>query len=240
MAGSAVTVTVKRTATNGKSVAVRGAMHEVVAGTFSVDDFEPPIGEVSVYSAYTQDAGDVPSTESSGTNFTVTQANPLSWIADPLDPSTATSVRVGSMGDRTMAVPSEMLPIIGSATPVLVSGVRQEGFSTITFVAVTLAELQALRNVLLQTPIVLFRAPGPSWDVGAVFLGIGDVIEKTIGPITDTNRHVTAVATRITRPDSSLAGPLHTYGDLASRGYTYRNLSDPDLTYLQLAQRGGL
>jgi hypothetical protein len=240
MAGSAVTVTVRRTGADGASAYVRGALDSIVAGTFFVDDYECPIGEQSTYSSYTtNNVGEV-STESAGTNITVTQSGTLSWLSDPLTPNSAVAVRLQSFPDRSMSIESAILSVIGSATPVMVAGVRQRGAGSIAFLTMTLAETQALRSVLLSTPIVLYRAPDPSWDIGAVFLGMGDVVEKRVGAIQDPVRIFTGAVTFITRPAASVNGPIHTYAELTAHGYTYRNLSDANLTYLQMAQRGGL
>jgi hypothetical protein len=240
MAAGAATVTVRRTNIDGESVYVRGAKDATVAGTFFVDDYEPPIGEQSTYSSYTTNGVGEASTESAGTNITVTQSNALSWLSDPLVPGSAVAVRLQAFPERAMNVQSAILPIIGSSTPVMVAGVRQRGSGTITFATFTLADTQALRSVLLSTPIVLFRAPDPSWDIGAVFLGVGDVTERRVGAIQEPTRIFSGAVTFITRPSASINGPIHSYTELTAHGYTYRNLSDANLTYLQMAQRGGL
>jgi len=235
---NAATITVWRVSASYSKVAVRGASNTLVAGPFTVDDFEAPLGEQLTYSAVTYDSGGVPSDESDGTNITLVSTS--TWISDPLIPTSAITVRIGDFPERTREIDAEFMRPIGSDTSIMVAGQRARGSGQLMLVTTTLDDLNDLRGVLMQTPLILIRAPYASWDLGSEFLGFQNVSEKRIGPLAEPTRQIVSDIVYIQRPVPEIAGPLHTYAELAGKGYSYTILSAADLTYLQLAQRGGL
>jgi len=235
-------ITIYRTTSRG-TVSLRGATEKILTGLpFVVDDYEAPLNEVLTYTAITKTVLAVPSTTSA--LYTIQLDSVYTWLTDPVVPTNATAVRVHSFPDLVRTIDNAMLNVIGSPSPVMVSGQRLTGSGRLSLVTLTLNELEILRSVLDSTPVVLLRAPAYTWDIsdgGAAFFGIGTVTEKRINRlISDPTRLIEMDVTVVSQPPTTLTGALHTYAEIALKGYIYRNLSDPNLTYLQLSQRGGL
>jgi hypothetical protein len=237
MDAGANTVVVYRTDSAGKTI-VRGAANSLVAGPFTCDDFEAPIGELLSYTAVTFTVGQVQSDESPAALLTLVSTS--TWLSDPLVPTTAVSVTVGEFPDRTRDIDASILRPIGSDAGIIVAGVRGKGSGVLTLVTLALDRLNALRAVLTSTPIILLRSPYVSWDIGTQFLGVQGIVERRIGPMAEPARYVALDVSYVKRPAPAIGGPLHTWDELKSKGYTWNALAAADLTWLQLAQRGGL
>jgi hypothetical protein len=235
---SSYSVSVFRSSASSPMAPVRGAVNQIFAGSYTVDDFEPPLGELLTYTAVGYRIDGTPSPQSTG--VTITLASASTWLSDPITPGSAVAVRIGSAGDVDHDIDAAFLGVIGSDSPVMIAGTRQLGSGQVTFTVTDLASLLALRAVLLQAPVMLLRTPNSTWDIGARFLGIAKVSEKRVGPLAEPTRLVVCDVTYVRRPDASLAGPLHTWNELLGKGYTWSQLANADLTWIQLEQRGGL
>jgi hypothetical protein len=234
-AAGAINVTVFRSSSSG-TVIVRGASHTTIAGSFTVADFEAPIGEVLSYTAVTFDLADVQSDESGPA--TITLASATAWLSDPLDPASATTIRIKALPEREYSLDFALMSPIGSDSPVQVSGVRQRGAFKLSLVTLSAAERTALRTLFLRAPVVLLRAPVAAWDLGSEFLGVGAVTERRVGLLAEQSRVTDLDCTYVQRPAPELAAPLHTYAEMTATGLTYRQIRDTGRTYLQLVQLG--
>lgn len=231
---SAVAITVYRSSVTGTFV-VRGADHAVASGAFTVTDFEAPIGEVLSYTAETYDAAGVTSDLGGPANITLTSAR--AWLSDPLDPTQATPVYVKSAEERVRAVDSVMLLPIGASAPIMVSGVRQTGAGTIVLTTVTLADTRTLRGIT-DGPVLLFRAPTTTWDLGTLFLGVGTIREDRRGKLAEGTRDFSLDYVVVQRPSPTIAAPLYTWDVLAQTGKTWGQVLASGRTWLTLQTLG--
>jgi len=234
---TANTITIYRQSSAGK-IPLRGATNALIAGTFVVNDFEAPLNENLIYTAVTFDNAGVPSSESIAQIINLSSV--YTWLADPITPSSAAPVRIKDFPMRSNPIDFTLLNVVGSDAPIMVAGARQMGAGKLSILTSTLNELNTLRALLATSPVLLLRAPSATWDIGSAYIAVGNVDEKRVGLISDPMRVVDMDVTFVNPPSSVISGSLHSYAELDSKGYTYRSLSSPDLTYLQLAQRGGL
>jgi len=239
VAPDADSITIYRTDSSGETVSLRGATEAVLTGSFVIDDYEAPLNTVLTYTATTRTITKVPSTGSQ--SYAIELSSVYTWLTDPVVPTNAVAVRVREFPSISKSIDNAMLSVIGSPYPVMVAGQRLAGSGRLSLLTLDLGELELLRSVLQSTAILLLRAPYTTWDLGTAFLGIGNVSESRWSRlISDPTRIIELDVTYVAQPPATITGALHTYAELAQRGYTYRNLSDPNLTYLQLSQRGGI
>jgi len=234
---SAATVTIWRSDSAGKNI-VRGASNVLIAGSFTVDDFEAPIGELLTYTAVTFDVFGVSSDESTGTTITLSSTG--TWLSDPLTPSTAVQVTIADFPEVSRIIDAEMLTPVGATAPIMIAGVRSKGAGSLTLATTTLLALQSLRTVIDDSPVILLRVSVTDWDIAAQHYGVQNVTERRIGKLAEPTRLMTLDVTAVQRPSPDIAGPLHTWSEVLSKGLSWKGIADADLTWLQLAQRGGL
>jgi hypothetical protein len=237
LASSAYTISVWRTDSTG-TYEVRGAVNTPVVGSFTVNDFEVPLGTTVTYTAATTDFDGFQSGTSTGVAITLNSTR--AWLTDPIIPTTALMVRIADVGERSRDIDSASYSIVGTDAPSFVGGTRQSGQGSITFNTLTLQEAQDLRALMSGSPVLLLRAPYDTWDIGTIHLGFGKVTEQRLSrSIVEPVRNLVCDVVYAQRPSPIIPGPNHTWQELADKGYTWRNLSDPNLTWLQCAQRGG-
>jgi hypothetical protein len=235
-AAGTTTVTVYRTDGTGQRVIVRGASKAVIAGAFTVADFEAPFGQTLTYTAVTYDPAGVASDESAGAAIIVGSAT--SWLTDPLAPDNAAPVRLRTPPDETLEIDRDIMTPVGSALGIQVSGTRSQGSYSLTLTAENATVRNTIRAVLRAAPVVLLRVPDPTWDLPAAFLGVGTIVMRRIGRIGEGARYIDLEATIVARPAPELAGPLYTYADMTGTGKSYTQLTATGRTYLQLVQQG--
>lgn len=238
IAAGAATVTVFRAAPGGAPVPVRGASRAVVAGTsFTVADFEAPLGVLLTYTAISYDAAGGPSDESAGA--TITLASTVAWMTDPLTPSLAEQFMLARAPDQVMDIDTDLAVPIGATRPLLDAGPRQDGTFNLAFSACTPEDRDALRALLKATPIVLLRFPDTTWDVPSDYYAIGPLRVARLGPLLQVQgRRLEADATLVAPPAADIAAPLHTYAEMSATGLTYQQIKDTGRSYLQLVQLG--
>lgn len=230
------TIDVWRTSASQGRVLVRGAARAIAAGSFGVDDFEAPIGELLTYTAATYDIADVSSDESVG--VTITLSTDRAWLTDPILPNTAAQVTIRDFSTRRRKIDADLLLPIGATRPLMVSGTRQAGEGTLVLATTSLAGTRDLRELLERNPVLLLRAPSDDYDIGAEFLGITDYAETRYGKIREGGRYFSLEVTYVQRPDPSITGPLWTWDDLAASGKTWSQVAASGYTWLQLKQLG--
>lgn len=232
--------TVYRTDAQSGKVTVRGAQQQVMAGTFTVDDFEAPLSIPLVYTAITHKADGTPSDESAGQ--TITLSSTSSWLTNPLDPTQALTVRIADDPWTEQDIEAVFLLPIGSAAPNMISGTRQTASARpLMLYTATLSDLSSLRALLSSAPVLLLRTYDTTWDIGAIFVGSARITTKrTSKMLAEPSRYVLLDARAVARPDPSVEGPLYTYADLTGHGYVYAQVVAAGATYLRLAQNGGL
>jgi hypothetical protein len=206
---------------------------------YTVADFEVPIGESVIYSAATFDANDVPSDESAGNPITLTSIT--AWLTDPLTPATAVAVYLKDPPNQTLDIDRTLILPIGTTDPLQVSGERQSGsYDKLVLVALDETTRIKIMAVLASAPVVMLRAPDPSWDMPAVPLGIGGVRKMRIGRVQNPERYIElADATIVARTDPSIAGPLWTWDDVLATGISWNQLAATK-TWLSLLRDGPL
>jgi hypothetical protein len=232
---AATTITIYRTTGSGGRVIVRGASGAIVSGTFTVTDFEVPLGEVATYTAATFDVGGVASDESAGVAITVNSDR--SWLTDPLEPASAARVWIRDPGDRERALESAMLLPIGATAPTMVYGVRQLGAGQLSIATLTLADTIALRTIT-EGGVLLLRAALSAHDIGTMYLGVPSLTERRIGKLAEGSRYFDLTYVRVARPDPSIPAPLFDWDAVAASGKTWSQLSATGKTWITLQQTG--
>lgn len=234
-----VTYTVRRSSASSEpGTVVRGASKKIIVGAATVADFEVPLGEAVTYEAVTYDALGEESTPSAPVVITVASGTP--WLTDPLNPDAALPVTFDYHApSRSMPVEQEAMYPLGSARAVVVSGRRALGTYGLSLAACTLADLQALRSLLLGLTVAMIRVPDPTWDVPQDYYALGEVAESRVSQLLRVGGRVFSFPATLTRrPDPSIEAPLWTYADSTATGRTYAQSTALGRTYLVRSQGG--
>lgn len=235
VATTADTITVWRTTASLGRVIVRGASRAIVGGTFTVTDYEVPLGELASYTAATFDVGGISSDEA--TPATITVGSDRSWLSDPLEPTAAAQVWIRDAGDRERPIDSQMLLPVGAKYPTMVYGVRQGGQGTLSLATLTLADTVTLRAIT-ESGVLLLRAANATYDLGAVFLGVPTLTERRIGKLAHGYRYFDLQYVQVARPDPSIPSPLYDWDAVTASGKTWTQLAATGKTWITLQQTG--
>lgn len=228
-------VNVWRTA-DGSRQAVRGARGRTVVGSDFVTDYEAPLGRTL---SYDLEVISGVCAQAPVTTATVTVTSSTWWIQDPLVPSSAIALSSGPTSDGaprlTAAAVKDLeyagavniIPILGSDAPVALSGNRTIGgnvdFSIFTDAASASAQL---RNLLLQTSLLLIRPNGDSVSAplpGLCYYSSAKPVEQPM-PTTysGTLTHWQLTGDLVAAPTMNVLVPIWTYGTVAALWATYQ------------------
>ncbi len=244
-------VNVWRTA-DGTRKAVRGARRWSIVGSDTVTDYEAPLGRVL---AYDLEVVSGVCAQAAVTTATVTVTSSTWWIQDPLMPSTAIAVSslTASDGSPTLSASAvkaleyaasvTIIPILGSSEPVALSGNRTIA-GNVDFSLFTDAADQSalLRNLILQTPLLLVRPSGDRFSKplpGLCYLSSAKPVEQPI-PTTysGTLTHWQLTGDLVAAPTMNVLVPLWTYGAVKALWTTYQQAQTglAGKTYLNVLQ----
>lgn len=158
-------ITVYRLA-EGVSEVVRSGLQASASGSFSITDFEAPLGTPIVYSAETYISG---VSDGFSATSTITIDTEAIAIQDPLNPNNSVSVLLGSGGDfmlgteafSSISRPTQITKsmVIGRAKPV-VQFYGRKGIEGLEFDVLVDNSQYGKFNDVLDTQPLLIRTPG--------------------------------------------------------------------------------
>lgn len=227
-------ITIWRYSSRGRE-AVRGAQFALVSGPFLIVDYELPVYEAVQYTATGYDAAGIPSPESGQSDpVTLTPPEGCPWFADPLRPASSMRIQVVDWQTRVHARESSILWPELSDTAVVVAGTRRQPASTVRLRTTAADDLTRL-TALSQAPRVLIRFD-PSWAPWRdVYVHVGDLTEERANhKRSDGQRFWSAPLTPVRSPSPSLAGSLHTWGEVVATYATWADVIAAKATWLDL------
>lgn len=170
-------VTVTRTDVGGRAYPVRtsdGGALPVSGGAATVYDYEIPYGTTATYSVAASGVTTV--------TATATLEVPVPWLVHVGVPALSAPVdfRINTNDEESWGVEQGLFQILGSSTPVPVSGVaRQSPSSTLIVSADTPAQVQAMRDILADGSALLLNVPaGLSLGLATSYISVGQVRNK--------------------------------------------------------------
>ncbi|GAA2636958.1 hypothetical protein GCM10010399_82610 [Dactylosporangium fulvum] len=221
--------TVSRVHADGTVWPVRAAAPALVASTTGVGwvgyDHEAPLDQPVTYRATsTQDPAVVAS------NPVTVASDParvgsMIWLTHPLKPSLSRLITCTGIGARTRKARDSILPIIGRADPVAMTGARLSPVAEMTLLTTTLAETAGLAALLADGATLCVRCPG-SWGQMWFYAAVGDAVDEGpagVGPNQD--REWRLPFTQVAAPAGVGNGAIGiTYADVLATYGTYETL----------------
>ncbi|WP_143466762.1 hypothetical protein [Lentzea kentuckyensis] len=191
------------TSTGGNWTGTPGLSISQLAPVLIVDDGEAPFDTTLTYEAYNPSltGGRVASVS------VVLASTGLTWLTHPAAPSQPLTVQLSAPTPaRTYDVDQGVFYPVGRARPVVVSAAqRHAATGTLTFGALTRAELRSLLDTFADLSPVLLRVPG-DYDPSDMWVVLGALTVDPQGrlPYQDT-RLISAPFTEVDPPDAALA-----------------------------------
>ncbi|WP_394621306.1 hypothetical protein JNUCC0626_20075 [Lentzea sp. JNUCC 0626] len=188
--------------TGGSWTGTAGLSTSLLAPLFVVDDGEPPFDTAVTYEAYNAalTGGRVASVP------VLLASTGTTWITHPAAPASPFVVQLAAPTPvRTYEVDQGTFNVLGRARPVVVSAAqRRAATGTVTFGALSRAELRSLLATFGDLSPVLLRVPG-DYDPGDMWVVLGALTVDPQGrlPYQDT-RVISAPFTEVDPPDAAL------------------------------------
>lgn len=186
---------IRRINPDGSASTVRnGEPATFSSGAWSDYDYEAPMDLAVTYQVLSSDQTTVQATSSSVT----LASNDKTWLKDPTVPSLNFALKVTSLPELTRDLPQGIFWVAGRRFPVITSGQRFVPTAELSCYTETVAERQAMLNILSSGRVLQLSTPdGYGW--GALYAGVGTVTEarKTLAdnpvrqwalPLTVTDR----------------------------------------------------
>ncbi|MFF8879597.1 hypothetical protein [Streptomyces flaveolus] len=231
-----------RAAEDGTEVPVRGGDLAWAPGGISVAyDHEAPLGRPSVWYAYPVSASGVVGARSAGVALTIPEPQPTRdvWIKSLSQPALSLRVRVESWPTLEYVERQERFDVEGASAPVMRVDVWSLPTSSVTIETDTLAEREALLQLLTTTTVLLqtrqeYGRPDSYWVPGKI-------TETMTGDAGDPHRVWTVALTAVDRPptvDTALRIPGRSYRDSAVQWPTYADRIATGQTYRDVTTGG--
>lgn len=214
-------VTLSRTDADGSTKLVRtadGGPLVLSGGAASIDDVEMPYGTAVTYSIA---EGSAPTTS---TSLPVDGV----WLVHLGDPARSVSVhfRRGSFASEEWEIDQGVFPILGRATPMVITGGTRNAPKSSFVVAVSqAAQLSALKYLLADgSPLLLNCSPGMGYGIDTNYIAVGSVnVARTVQPLVYSERDVTLNYQVIARPVGGTRAPV-TWADVAAEYATWSSI----------------
>lgn len=200
------TITISRVDSSGGTTPIRNGDPGTLLGGGWIDhDYECPLDEKVHYTAGSQ-----------ATSGTITlDSLDNTWLKHPGRPDLNMVVNVVDIGDRTYTIAQGSFNALGRKYPVVVSSLRYGPTHSAVIRTDTQDECNNLRAILDEPSILLLSTPD-GYDVGSIYVAVGDVIEARAVPVGwETARQFTLPLTQVERPVGlANAGAGNTWNDV--------------------------
>jgi hypothetical protein len=236
-------VRVVRAGADGVEVPVRGGDLAWAPGGVAIAyDHEAPLGQPCVWYAYPVSASGEVGARSEGVALAIPEPQPTRdvWIKSVSQPDLSLRVRVESWPALEYGARQERFDVEGAPAPVMRVDVWSLPTSSVTIETDTLAEREALLQLLTTSTTVLVQTrqeygrPDAYWVPGAV-------TETMTGDAGDPHRSWTVPVTAVDRPptvDTPLRIPSRSYRDSALQWPTYADRTATGQTYRAVTTGG--
>lgn len=222
--------------TEGKRTLVRGYKRQAIVGsTFALSDFEAPFGANVTYDVEVYNTAGVLTAQ--GVSDAVVLDVQAAWVADALNPSVCTSVRLhrSSLAQGAYSRDGGPVNLAAASTPVGVLGVRRVGQGIpLVFNCRTEAVFDTVLGVLNSAdPLVVRTPPGYRLLPRLAYVTCAQWQPQIMSGMF---AQIVGSVDIIAAPSASVIVPTRTYGTVAGDYSSYGNLlaSVSPSTYLKL------
>lgn len=220
---SGPTAEILRVESSGAKTPVRNGDPGTLLGGGWIDhDYEAPLDQPVTYQLA------APSNFNSvqATSMPVTVASlDQTWLKHPGRPDLNMPIKVTGWPQRTYGIAQGVFNVVGRKYPVVKSSLRYAPIGDMTVLTETADELDGMRALLSEPSILLLQAPA-GYDVGSVYVAVGEVGEERISPAgADPVRNWTLPLTVVEAPVGlANAGAGNTWNDVIATYPTWNDV----------------
>jgi len=235
--GTGSTLTISRTGPSGTAAGVRGAVKAAVPGTtYTVRDFEIPLGVNVTYTATVYDAGGV-SIGTASVVFRVPYTDCQAWLVDLARPTNSLQVVIESLASLDYPVPSGIYRVLNRRSPVVVALPGQTPAAELVVLTDNLYERDQCRYLFGSGYPILVRTT-QEMGIGNAYFGLSEFVEERLMTLgTKPQRRFRVTVVQVDRPDPGIYVPLapNSYANVKSSYATYAAMKTAVPSYDALA-----
>lgn len=156
------------------------------ANTFTVDDYEVPNGTAALYRALaSRTLNDQPIVgDWTQAGAAVSWSSNDCWLKDPNVPANSTTFRLGGRRERRRTRRVGVFPVVGLSAPITVSDVRSTNTGVLPIVTDTIAEYDAIDDLLAAAPTILVQFP-PSTGYADMYATVTSDVDNYLSPVAE-------------------------------------------------------